>query len=187
MRRLGRSGLLVAVLAIGIMFVVRAVRADDEAGPPAPTAGPGPTSAPAGDRPDTGTVTYVFDGDTIAVAIAGRTERVRLLGIDTPETSVENGRPECFGPEASEHTRGLLPAGTAVRLERDVVARDDYGRLLAYVYRRSDDLLVNEELLRQGSAQLLVIPPNTAMADRFRQVTRDAEAAGLGLWGACPG
>ena len=96
------------------------------------------------DARDTAVVTRVVDGDTIDVAIGGRDERVRLLGIDTPEVHVAEGAaPECFGPEASAFTGDLLPDGHRVRLERDVVGRDDYGRLLAYVY------LVDDGALRQ--------------------------------------
>ncbi len=80
------------------------------------------------------TVTQVVDGDTIDVRIGGRDERVRLIGIDTPETKKPNTPIECYGPEASAFTASILPAGTQVRLERDVVGRDDYGRLLAYVH-----------------------------------------------------
>jgi len=77
-------------------------------------------------------VTHVVDGDTIDVEIGGRTERVRLIGIDTPETKKSNTPIECWGPEASAFTASLLPEGTEVRIERDVVGRDDYGRLLGY-------------------------------------------------------
>jgi micrococcal nuclease len=132
-------------------------------------------------------VTRVVDGDTIDVAIGGRDERVRLLGIDTPEIHVEGGPPECFGPEAAGHTSSLLPAGTEVRLERDVVGRDHYGRLLAHVYRLPDGLLVNEELLRQGFARPLTIEPNHVFAERYVAATVAAEADGLGLWSACAG
>ena len=76
----------------------------------------------------------------------GRDERVRLIGIDTPETVDPRKPVQCFGKEASDHTKALLPAGTAVRLERDAEARDRYDRLLAYVYRASDGLFVNLEL-----------------------------------------
>jgi endonuclease YncB( thermonuclease family) len=132
-------------------------------------------------------VTRVVDGDTIDVAIGGRDERVRMLGIDTPEIHVEGGPPECFGPEAAGHTSSLLPAGTEVRLERDVVGRDHYGRLLAHVYRLPDGLLVNEELLRQGFARPLTIEPNHVFAERYVAATVAAEADGLGLWSACAG
>jgi micrococcal nuclease len=130
-------------------------------------------------------VERVVDGDTIDVVIGRRHERVRLLGIDTPEIHVEHGPPECFGPEAAAHTSSLLPAGTEVRLERDVVGRDHYGRLLAQVYRLPDGLLVNEELLRNGFARPLTIEPNHVFAERYVTATVAAEADGLGLWGRC--
>lgn len=148
-------------------------------------AGCGDEGPPA--RPGVAVVESIIDGDTIDVEINATVERVRLLGIDTPETYVADGPPECYGPEASAFTSSLLPIGTAVRLERDVVGRDDYGRLLAYVYRLDDDLLINEELLRVGYAQPLTIAPNGALADRFVATTIAAEAADVGLWAACGG
>lgn len=132
-------------------------------------------------------VTDVVDGDTIDVRIDGRTERVRLIGIDTPETVRPDSPLECFGPEASAHTAALLAVGTRVRLVRDVEARDDYGRLLAYVYRASDDLFINLELVRAGSARPLPIPPNVTFADDFVRAARQAQAADRGLWSACDG
>ena len=142
----------------------------------------------AGDAsPRPATITRVVDGDTVDVAVAGREERVRLIGIDTPEVHVEGGSRECFGPEASAFTAALLPPGTEVRLERDVVGRDDYGRLLAYVYRLDDGTLVNETIIRQGYARPLTIAPNSTFAARFVAATVAAEAEGLGLWGACGG
>lgn len=145
-------------------------------------------AASAADLSGAATVVEVVDGDTVVVDIGGREEDVRLLGIDTPEVFVDPGeQPECYGAEASARTKQLLPAGTAVRLERDVVARDDYGRLLAYVYRASDGLFVNDDLVRQGFAELLIIRPNGALGDGLRAATRAAEAADVGLWGACPG
>jgi micrococcal nuclease len=74
-----------------------------------------------------------------------------------------------------------------VRLARDVVARDDYGRLLAYVFRASDGVLINYELARQGYAQPLTIAPNTRFASRILDATRQAESDEAGLWGACRG
>jgi micrococcal nuclease len=136
-------------------------------------------------------VTAVVDGDTIDVVIGGRDERVRLIGIDTPEIAHDafGDRParvgECFGDEATGFTSSVVPVGTPVHLERDVVGRDDYGRLLAYVYRASDGVFVNEELVRSGYAQPLTIPPNVTHAERFVDAARAAEAGDLGLWGAC--
>ena len=140
-----------------------------------------PTSRP----PGLAVVELVVDGDTIDVSIAGREERVRLIGIDTPETKIPDEPPECWGPEASELTETLLPVGARVRLERDVEPRDDYGRLLAYVLRDADGLVVNVELIRRGAAEPLRIPPNVARASEIAAVAAEARAAGRGLWGAC--
>ena len=95
--------------------------------------------------------------------------------------------PECFGPEAAAFTASLLPPGSEIRLERDIVGRDHYGRLLAHVYRRDDGLLVNEAILREGYAQPLTIEPNRVFAERYVAATVAAERDGLGLWRACAG
>jgi micrococcal nuclease len=130
-------------------------------------------------------VKRVVDGDTIIVHVRGRDERVRLIGIDTPETVDPRKPVQCYGKEASDHTKSLLPPGTAVRLERDVEPRDKYDRLLAYVYRASDGLFVNLELARDGYAQLLTIPPNVTYVDQLRAAVADARRAGRGLWSSC--
>lgn len=135
----------------------------------------------------TGVVRWVVDGDTVDITIDGTEERVRLLGIDTPETKVPDTPAECFGPEAAARTAQLLPVGTRVRLERDIVGRDDYGRLLAYVYRLDDETFINESLVREGFARLLFIRPNFAYQDQMVDAARAAEQEGLGLWGACAG
>jgi micrococcal nuclease len=142
----------------------------------------GPTPPAAGDA----IVERVVDGDTVDVVVRGRRETVRMLGIDTPEVHLEGAPPECFGPEASAFTASLLPPGTRVRLERDVVGRDHYGRLLAHIYRLSDGLLVNEAILRAGFAQPLTIEPNEVFAERYVAATVTAEADDLGLWATCP-
>lgn len=153
--------------------------------------GPGATGeAPAAVAPATPTlpsgvdvvVRKVVDGDTIEVTGG---ERVRLIGVDTPETKDPNRPVGCFGKEASAFTASLIPPATAVRLVGDAEQRDRYGRLLAYVYRRSDGLFVNAELLRRGYAQLLTIPPNVAHTDEFVAIARQAREASQGLWGAC--
>lgn len=139
--------------------------------------------------PGAATVVRVVDGDTVDVRIGGREERVRLIGIDTPETKQPDRPVECFGPEATAFTESLLPEGTTVRIERDVVGRDDFGRLLGYVYLLGDDgspnTFVNDEIVATGHAAPLSIPPNTTFAARFARSARDAEAADLGLWAAC--
>jgi len=126
-------------------------------------------------------VDRVVDGDTIVVA--GR--RVRLIGIDAPE-SVDPDRPiGCFGPESARFMKRLLPSGTRVRLRHDVELRDRYGRELAYVYRLSDGVFVNAELVREGYATPLTIPPNVAHAAQFVRLAAQARATGFGLWTAC--
>jgi micrococcal nuclease len=128
-------------------------------------------------------VVHVSDGDTITVDVGGRTERVRILGADTPEVVDPRKPVQCYGPEASVHTKARLPAGTRVVLETDAEPRDKYGRLLAYVYlggARYDD-----ELLRLGFARLLIIPPNGVHARPMLQAELEARAARRGLWGVC--
>jgi micrococcal nuclease len=151
---------------------------------PARTA-PASTTA-VGEYAPNATLVKVVDGDTIDVDIDGVEERVRLIGIDTPETKKPNTPVECFGPEASAFTASLLPVGTPLHLERDVEGRDKYQRLLAYVYL-ADGTFVNLEIVRRGYAHLLTIPPNVAHADEFVSAARAAEAADTGLWGGCSG
>ena len=132
-------------------------------------------------------VTRVIDGDTIVVHIGGRDENVRLIGIDTPETHKPGTAVECFGPEASAHVAELIPPGTKVRLERDREPRDVYGRLLAYVYRQSDDLFVDLAMVKDGFAGPLAIAPNTAHRVEIDGAAAAARASKLGLWLSCGG
>ena len=140
------------------------------------------------DRRTSETVTAVVDGDTIDVRINGADERVRLLGIDTPEVHRrDGGPPDCFGPQASTFTATLLPAGTEVRLVRDVVGRDDYGRLLAYVYRTADGCWSTKSSSVRVWPARYASRPNGALAERFVAAAFAAEASGLGLWASCGG
>ena len=127
----------------------------------------------------------VVDGDTVVVKVAGQAERVRLIGIDTPEKAGGFLPAECYGEEATVFTAALLPVGTEVGLTRDVEARDRYDRLLAYIHRAGDGLFVNLEIAAQGYAEALVIEPNTTHADAFYAAAALARDKGLGLWGAC--
>ncbi len=128
----------------------------------------------------------VVDGDTIAVELGGREERVRYIGVDTPET-VKPGAPvECFGPDASALNKRLLgDEGTPLTLRFDRELRDRYGRLLAYVFRAEDGLFVNARLVAAGAAETLSIAPTTARAQQLNALEHDARAAGRGLWSAC--
>ena len=132
-------------------------------------------------------VEFVIDGDTVQLTIAGVSERVRLIGIDTPESVSRDVPVQCFGPEASDALTGLLPPGAEIRIERDVEARDRFGRLLLYLRRVDDGLFVNEWLVSQGFADVLFFEPNTTFEASFTQLRNDARAAGLGLWAVCDG
>jgi micrococcal nuclease len=141
-------------------------------------------TSPTGTPPLEVVVTRVVDGDTLDVTVQRAvTERVRLIGIDTPESVRPGETPECFGPEASRRLNELTPPGTPVRLERDVEARDPFGRLLAYVYVGDD--MVNMTLAREGYADALSIPPNTAFERDFRTAVAAARGRRSGLWGVC--
>jgi len=137
-------------------------------------------------------VVRVVDGDTIVVEVTGRTEgpgagtapeggeeRVRLIGIDTPE-SVKPGSPvECFGREASAAAKALLE-GQDVQLVKDVEERDAYDRLLRYVYIGRE--MANARLVANGYAAAYTYPPNVRHAGFFVDLERQARDRGLGLW-----
>lgn len=135
--------------------------------------------------PANATVVRTVDGDTLVAEVGGVEERVRLIGINTPE-SVDRSRPVmCFGKEASAHLTELLPPGTPIRLVRDVEARDRYDRLLAYVYRASDGRFVNLAMVQDGFANQYTFPPNVEHTRVFRDAAAAARRAGTGLWSAC--
>jgi micrococcal nuclease len=132
-------------------------------------------------------VVRVVDGDTLVVDIDGVEERVRLIGIDTPESVAPDRPVECYGKEASERMEELVPPGTPIHLARDIEARDQYERLLAYVYRADDGLHVNLDQVVGGYAEASSYPPNTALQPEFDHAQRQAREADAGLWGACGG
>lgn len=129
-------------------------------------------------------MTRIVDGDTIHVSVAGRREKVRYIGVDTPESRRPGTPVQCFAKAAGAFNASLL-RGRRVELRTDAERRDRYGRLLAYVYREPDRLFVNAELVRRGYARILTIPPNVAHAGEFLSLERDARRAGRGLWSAC--
>jgi micrococcal nuclease len=145
-----------------------------------PTTSLVPPGVPAGQ--DTAVVRIV-DGDTIIVT--GGT-RVRLIGVDTPETVDPASPVQCFGPEATRYATELLPVGTGVRLVYDVERLDRFGRTLAYVYKLTDGVFVNLAMARSGFALQLTVPPNVAHAEQFRAAVAEARTASRGLWQACP-
>lgn len=129
-------------------------------------------------------VVGVVDGDTIEVEIAGRTYKLRYIGVDTPETKKPDTPVQPYGPEASAFNEQLV-SGKTVYLEKDVSETDRYGRLLRYVWIRDDAgnlIMVNEELVRQGYARISTFPPDVKYAERFLALEREARQANRGLW-----
>jgi micrococcal nuclease len=169
-----RSHTLLRLLIVAVALVVVGDRLDVLGG------GGGGGQGGGGD----GLVERVVDGDTIHVRLSGRSETVRYIGVDTPE-SVKPGTPvQCFAKAASAANARLV-AGRRVRLVAGAEERDRYGRLLAYVYRASDGAFVNAALVRDGYARTLTIAPNDRFAPRFAALQADARRAGRGLWGRC--
>lgn len=112
-------------------------------------------------------VDRVVDGDTIIVDISGQRTRIRMIGIDTPESvAPQDWRNTKEGKEASEFTKSLIE-GKKVYIEFDVEERDKYGRLLAYVYMGEE--MINEILLEKGYAKLDTVPPNVKYVERFQE------------------
>lgn len=123
-------------------------------------------------------VDTVIDGDTF---ILENGERVRLIGVDAPETVHPQKPVEYFGKEASDYAKRMLE-GKKVRLELDVQERDRYGRLLAYVYLE-DGTFFNAELVRQGFAQVATYPPNVKYVELFIKMQKEARENKRGMWG----
>lgn len=121
-----------------------------------------------------GRVVKVADGDTITIMVNDHKERIRLLGIDTPEK-----KQPVWGPAAKDFTTRLV-MGQEVRVETDVEQRDRYGRVLGYVY--VGRTFVNLELVRRGYAMLYTSPPNVAHTDEFLSAQQEARLAGRNIW-----
>lgn len=122
-------------------------------------------------------VQWVVDGDTVHLTDG---TRVRYIGLDTPELHHPKKAVEAYAQEARAFNRRLV-AGRRVRLEYDVERQDKYGRQLAYLFLE-DGTFVNAELLRQGYARILTIPPNVKYHDRFLRLEREAREQRRGLW-----
>jgi micrococcal nuclease len=140
-----------------------------------------PETAQTKESEEIAQVTAVVDGDTIKVLLNGKEEKVRYIGVDTPEP-YRDKNPACFSKEATARNTELV-AGKEVRLVPDTENRDRYNRLLRYVY--VDDVFVNEQLVREGYATTLTIKPNTQFADLFASAEGEARNAGVGLWSVC--
>ncbi|CAN5847621.1 hypothetical protein BH23ACT4_BH23ACT4_16750 [soil metagenome] len=143
-----------------------------------------PGSGPSGDpdqpspsEAEVVTVLSIIDGDTLTVALAGGgNDTVRLIGINTPETG------ECFADEATGVLTALAPPGSQIAMTVDVSDRDQFDRLLRYLW--VGQMSVNEELVRRGAAIARRYPPDIALADRFEIAQASAQSVQLGLWAA---
>ncbi|MEW8957829.1 MAG: thermonuclease family protein [Moorella sp. (in: firmicutes)] len=136
------------------------------------------------------TVTKVIDGDTFEASINGRQEKIRLIGVDTPETVHPTQSEEPYGKEASNYTKSKLE-GKEIWLEKDVQERDNYGRLLAYAWftppskvedKEIRDKMFNAILLLEGYAQVATYPPNVKYVDYFTKYQAEAREGNKGLW-----
>lgn len=141
-------------------------------------------------------VRSIVDGDTLKVSFEGRTELLRLIGIDAPERlenpkawrDAERSQRDiktilAMGEKASQYTKQILRNVSDLQLEFDIEPRDKFGRLLAYAYLPSGGML-NELLIQAGYVNLMSIPPNLRYAERFKKALFEARKNGRGLWSA---
>jgi micrococcal nuclease len=145
----------------------------------------GPTSqAVVNDRPGLYSISHFVDGDTIAVNMNGKVEKVRFVGVDTPETHKPNTPVQCYGPAAAAFTKTTI-GNNRVRLVSDSLStdRDRYDRLLRYVYL-PDGTLLNEKLIQNGYGFYYPYFPFTKSV-QFAADEQVAMSAHKGLWGNC--
>ena len=189
------------VLGMSLALVAAGCGASSDPGQPPVAADPGPTPAggtsgvtlpnAASQRGEVlrGPLVYVSDGDTIGVRLGGAVQRVRLLGIDSPETKDPDEPVACYGPQSSARAQALMPRGTPITLVTDPTQDriDKFGRLLAYVFRTGQPLPINQQLVADGAARVYVFRRNRPplRIGAFRRAETAAKAAKRGLWGAC--
>ena len=157
------------------------------------------SAAPTGRIP--ARVLWITDGDTIGCAVNGRDERVRLIGVDSPETH-ENEKFErdvlrdrrhtprevlALGRRARDFVKRVLPPGSQATLEIDVQDRDRYGRLLAYVWfapggARGRQVMLNALLVSEGWAKVMTVPPDVKYAETFYRLQKKARMERKGIW-----
>ena len=142
---------------------------------------PTPQSAVQGETTESSEfiVTRVIDGDTIEL-FGG--EKLRYIGIDTPEKPESKSASECFAREAIDKNKELV-LGKKIRIEKDVSERDRYGRLLRYVW--VGDIFVNDYLVREGYATAITYPPDIKNSELFRVAEKEARENNRGLWNSC--
>jgi micrococcal nuclease len=172
LNRPGTPGFWLAWLIV-IILLWQLFRAEQGSGPPSPSAHRDSSS----EQGSHDFVKRVVDGDTL---VMGNETRIRLIGVNTPETKAPNTPVEPFGPEATEFTKNHVE-GKTVRLEPEKRQKDRYGRELAFVYL--DGWFLNEELIRAGLARAeLGYSFAKAMKEKFRAAEAEAKAARRGIW-----
>lgn len=161
----------ICLIFIGFLIVsskkVEVIQPENSSAIPITTATPSATFAK---------VIRVIDGDTIVIEGG---QKVRYIGINTPEVETS----ECFATEASQINNNLV-LGKVVKLEKDISETDKYGRLLRYVYL--NDEMINDELVKEGSARIETVPPDVEFRNQFLESQKYAKENNLGLWGRCP-
>lgn len=140
----------------------------------------------------TATLLSVVDGDTIIVSIDGENLKIRLIGVDTPESvNADESKNNIYGAFASDHTKELLSNIETVYLEFDEKLEDQYGRLLAYVWLSDEknittnkigSCMLNGMILKNGYAMDKVYEPNDKYSTSFTFLRKDAQKASFGLW-----
>ena len=184
MRRLRRAAVVLAVLGAAVVLRMAAHSSGVPSAPPVVDPGPLESpSIPAGAFP--ASVVRVVDGDTFLAKVGGtgRALRVRVIGVDTPETVKPNTPVRCFGPQASAFTKHLLPPGTQVRASHEEGGDvDRYGRQLWDVWL-PDGRFLESVLVAGGAARAYPFPPQTTYAPLLARLQAGARAERRGLWG----
>lgn len=134
------------------------------------------------------TVVRVVDGDTYVVNLDGEETKVRLIGVDTPESVAPDSYTEKtgkentdFGKEVSDYMKEQIKEGDVLFLEFDVSKYDKYNRVLAYAYF-PDGEMIQEKLLKEGKAQVMTVQPNSLYSKRFLEIQQKARDEGVGMW-----
>ena len=137
---------------------------------------------------DVGVVSRVVDGDTVVVTLNGKDEKVRLIGVNTPESVGRYAKkPQPYGKEASKYTKEQLD-GKTVYLEKDVSDTDKYGRLLRYIWleepnkSKLEQKMFNAILLKEGYASVMTYPPDVKYSEEFVEIEKEASNNNIGLW-----
>lgn len=131
-------------------------------------------------------IVRVVDGDTFVVNLNGSEEKLRLIGVDTPESKhPDKSKNTKEGIIASDYAKSIADKGDEAFLEFDVSERDRYGRLLVYLHLRDKNgnlYMYNEDIIRKGYARTMTVPPNVKYSDRFTEIQKNAREKGLGFW-----